>query len=39
MSTIYKICTAAEWREAERAGVYRGSAVDRRDGSRRSPAL
>jgi uncharacterized protein (DUF952 family) len=32
MSTIYKICTAAEWREAERAGVYRGSAVDRRDG-------
>jgi uncharacterized protein (DUF952 family) len=32
MSTIYKICTAAEWREAERAGLYRGSAVDRRDG-------
>lgn len=32
MSTIYKICTAAEWREAERAGVYRGSAVDHRDG-------
>ena len=29
---IYKICTAAEWREAERAGAYRGSAVDRRDG-------
>ena len=32
MPTIYKICTAAEWREAEAAGVYRGSAVDRRDG-------
>jgi uncharacterized protein (DUF952 family) len=30
--TIFKICTAAEWREAERDGVYRGSAVDRRDG-------
>ena len=29
---IYKICTAAEWREAEQAGVYRGSAVDHRDG-------
>ena len=32
MSLIYKICTAAEWREAERAGAYCGSAVDRRDG-------
>jgi len=32
MTAIYKICTAAEWRTAERAGVYRGSAVDRRDG-------
>jgi uncharacterized protein (DUF952 family) len=29
---IYKICTATEWHEAERDGVYRGSAVDRRDG-------
>ena len=29
---IYKICTAAEWRDAERDGVYRGSAVDHRDG-------
>jgi uncharacterized protein (DUF952 family) len=29
---IYKICTAAEWHEAEREGVYRGSAVDRQDG-------
>jgi uncharacterized protein (DUF952 family) len=32
MTTIYKICTAAEWREAEAAGVYKGSAVDRQDG-------
>ena len=32
MTVIYKICTAAEWRDAERAGVYRGSEVDRRDG-------
>ena len=30
--TVFKICTAAEWREAERDGVYRGSPVDRRDG-------
>lgn len=32
MPTIYKICTTDEWRDAERDGVYRGSAVDRRDG-------
>ena len=32
MPTIYKICTAAEWHAAEHAGVYRGSAVDHRDG-------
>src|SRR3972149_3181992 len=32
MSTIYKICTSAEWRDAERAGLYRGSMVDQRDG-------
>jgi uncharacterized protein (DUF952 family) len=32
MTTIYKICTAAEWAEAEHAGVYRGSAVDLKDG-------
>jgi len=32
MSLIYKICTASEWREAERDGVYRGSAVDKKDG-------
>jgi uncharacterized protein (DUF952 family) len=29
---IYKILTAAEWREAERAGVFVGSTVDRQDG-------
>ena len=32
MTTIYKICSASEWREAEHAGVYVGSAADRRDG-------
>ena len=32
MTPIYKICTASEWRDAERAGVYRGSAVDVKDG-------
>lgn len=31
-ATIYKICTAAEWRAAEAAGAYLGSAVDYRDG-------
>jgi uncharacterized protein (DUF952 family) len=29
---IYKICPALAWREAERRGVYRGSADDARDG-------
>ena len=29
---IYKICPASSWREAERQGVYRGSADDARDG-------
>ena len=32
MPTIYKICTATMWREAERAGVFRGSELDLRDG-------
>jgi uncharacterized protein (DUF952 family) len=32
MTTIYKICTAMEWRAAESAGIYRGSEVDKRDG-------
>jgi uncharacterized protein (DUF952 family) len=29
---IYKICRAEEWREAAQAGVFRGAAVDLRDG-------
>jgi len=29
---IYKICSASAWREAERQGVYRGSADDIKDG-------
>jgi uncharacterized protein (DUF952 family) len=32
VTTIYKICPASAWREAERQGVFRGSADDRRDG-------
>ncbi len=32
MPTIYKICSASAWREAERLGVYRGSEVDLTDG-------
>ena len=32
MPTIYKICPAALWNEAERAGVFRGMPVDERDG-------
>jgi uncharacterized protein (DUF952 family) len=32
MATLYKICPAALWREAERDGVFRGSEHDRRDG-------
>jgi uncharacterized protein (DUF952 family) len=30
--SIYKICDASAWREAERQGVFRGSADDARDG-------
>ena len=30
--SIYKICPASAWREAERHGTYRGSADDLRDG-------
>jgi len=30
--TIYKICSASAWREAERQGAFRGSADDKRDG-------
>ena len=32
MQTIYKICPASLWREAEQSGVFRGSPVDLRDG-------
>lgn len=32
MTLIYKICSAAEWREAEGAGVFRGSPIDLADG-------
>ena len=32
MRRIYKICPVSAWREAERLGVYRGSADDARDG-------
>ena len=32
MRFIYKICHRSEWREAAAAGVYCGSADDRRDG-------
>ncbi len=32
MTIIYKICERAEWHAAERAGIYRGSDVDVRDG-------
>lgn len=32
MTVIYKICSIPLWRAAERAGVFRGSEVDRRDG-------
>ena len=31
-ATIYKICDTALWREAERAGVFGGAAVDLADG-------
>lgn len=31
-SLIYKIVAAAEWRAAERDGIFGGAAVDRRDG-------
>ncbi len=32
MRAIYKICHAAEWAEARRAGTFVGSDADRRDG-------
>jgi uncharacterized protein (DUF952 family) len=30
--TIYKICSAELWREAEQAGLFRGAPLDARDG-------
>ena len=32
MTSIFKVCEAPEWREAESRGSYEGSADDRRDG-------
>jgi len=32
MATVYKICPAANWREAEAEGVFRGSGIEREDG-------
>jgi uncharacterized protein (DUF952 family) len=32
VTTIYKICERAAWHAAERAGIYRGTDVDLRDG-------
>jgi uncharacterized protein (DUF952 family) len=29
---VYKICRADEWRDAERAGAFRGAAIDLADG-------
>jgi len=29
---VYRICTRAEWREAESSGRYRGTDVDKKDG-------
>jgi uncharacterized protein (DUF952 family) len=31
-TTIFKICSAELWREAERAGLFRGAPLDERDG-------
>ena len=31
-TTVYKICGSAPWREAEQAGVFRGTLDDLRDG-------
>lgn len=32
MALVYKICPAALWQEAERAGLFRGAPVDLADG-------
>jgi uncharacterized protein (DUF952 family) len=31
-TTIYKICSAELWRDAQRAGLFRGAPLDERDG-------
>lgn len=31
-STIYKICSLAQWREAESTGIFKGAPVDLEDG-------
>ena len=31
-TTIYKICSSALWRDAERAGAFHGAGIDARDG-------
>jgi uncharacterized protein (DUF952 family) len=32
VTTIYKICSAEQWRDAQRAGLFRGAPPDERDG-------
>jgi uncharacterized protein (DUF952 family) len=32
MTTIYKLCQAALWRDAKQAGIFAGSSIDRADG-------
>ena len=32
MSLVFKIVSAAEWKEATSAGAFRGSAIDLKDG-------
>jgi uncharacterized protein (DUF952 family) len=32
MATIYKLCPAALWQEAQQAGVFAGSSIDHADG-------
>lgn len=32
MGLVYKVVSQAEWAQAERAGVFRGAAIDHRDG-------
>jgi len=32
LRAIYKICDASSWRDAERLGIFAGSADDKRDG-------